>query len=231
MKNQNQLLKTWSVPYIAMSPISLYRLYRTLTLLYSGKVGELEAWQAANEISDHSFGANGKKQVITGLNRARKQEKNNMAFVNEKVSHQDKTRIFSFVTLEKVKERAKWVHRLQDPYRWTVDHDRGVYLFYLSGGGRDQLDYYALVIGDEFVVFNLDMKGLGDDTVGLKHNWGVYDLIIPLSLKSRQEEIKQLIREGLEEMAYFRPLKDGGTFDNPNTVKRGNILSFNVEFK
>jgi len=36
-----------------------------LTLLYSGKVGELEAWQAANEISDHSFDANGKKQIVT----------------------------------------------------------------------------------------------------------------------------------------------------------------------
>jgi|GEM_PF-1716704 len=36
-----------------------------LTLLYSGKIGELEAWQAANEISDHSFDANGKKQVVT----------------------------------------------------------------------------------------------------------------------------------------------------------------------
>jgi len=154
-----------------------------------------------------------------------------MAFVNEKISDQDKARISSIITFEKVKERAKWIHKVHEPYRWTVDHDRGVYLVYLTGGGREQQDYYTLGIGDEFVVFNLDDRWLGDDSVGQKHDWSVHNLIIPISLKSRQEEIKQLIREGLEEMAYFRPLNDGGTFDNPNTVTRGNILSFNVEFK
>jgi hypothetical protein len=154
-----------------------------------------------------------------------------MAFVNEKISDEDKARISSIITFEKVKERARWITRIQDPYRWTVDHEQETYLVCLVGRGREQLAYYVLGIGDEFIVFNLDEKGVGSDTTGLNLAWEVHDLNIPPVLEPRRNEIKQLIREGLEEMAYFRPLNDGGTFDKPNTAVRGNILSFNVEFK
>ncbi|MGJ0486227.1 MAG: calcium-binding protein [Methylomicrobium sp.] len=36
-----------------------------LTLLYSGSMGDIQAWQAAVEISNHSFDMDGKKQVVT----------------------------------------------------------------------------------------------------------------------------------------------------------------------
>lgn len=158
-----------------------------------------------------------------------------MAFVNEKISDQDKKRLSSTITLEKVKERARWIHgfHISTTNTWTCDHDRGVYLVCLVGKGRedDQLAYYALGIENDFVIFKLEEHWLGDSTVGIEHHWTVHDLKIPKGLDPRRDEIKLLIQEGLKESAYFSPFADGGTFDNPNTIARKNILSFNVEFK
>jgi hypothetical protein len=61
--------------------------------------------------------------------------------------------------------------------------------------------------------------------------YGPTALVIPPLLESRREEIKQLIREGLEEYAYLRAAADGGTYENPNTVARANIISIEIEFK
>ncbi|MCQ8130867.1 hypothetical protein [Methylomonas rivi] len=158
-----------------------------------------------------------------------------MAFVNEKISDQDKKRLLSTITFEKVKERDRWIHgfHISTTNTWTCDHDRGVYLVCLVGKGRedDQLAYYALGIENDFVIFKLEDHWLGDESVGMEHHWTVHDLKIPKNLESRKEEIKLFIREGLKESAYFRPFANGGTRDNPNTVERWNILSFNVEFK
>jgi len=116
---------------------------------------------------------------------------------------------------------------------WTCDHERGVYLVWLVGKGReeDQLAYYALGIDNEFVVFNVDAHWLGDSLSGIEHHWTISNIKIPKTLESRSEEIRQFIQAALKERAYFNPFADGGTFDNPNTISRKNIISFNVEFK
>ena len=114
-------------------------------------------------------------------------------------------------------------------------------------------------------MFNVERKVKGNDSIGLQEHCNVYDLRIPAELESRREEIKQLIRESLEEatlhvnkehiigilkealivwgedgrenkyalyrIVYFRPFADGGTRANPNITVRGNIVSFEVEFK
>lgn len=158
-----------------------------------------------------------------------------MAFVNEKISDQDKKRLSSTITFEKVKERARWIHgfHISTTNTWTCDHDRGVYLVCLVGKGRedDQLAHYALGIDNEFVIFKLEEHWLGDESVGTEDQRIVHDLKIPKALEPRREEIKLLIQDGLKESAYFSPYANGGTFDNPNTIARNNILSFNVEFK
>jgi len=156
-----------------------------------------------------------------------------MAFVNEKISDEDKSRISSAITFEKISAQAQWIPRFPEPSWRTVDREKGAFLIFLTGGGREQLPYYALAIDGQTVVFMFNVKrgGEGSDTTGTKEHWEVHDLRIPAVLESQREEVKQLIREGLEEYANFRPLADGGTFENPNTVARGNIISFNVEFK
>ena len=157
-----------------------------------------------------------------------------MAFKNEKIPEQDKVRIAPLVNYERLKKFYLGVVDNIDPIWWTVDREKDVYLISLGGGGRGepgQMPYCVLGIGDQIVFFNVIQRWQGDKTVGLKHNWEVHNLRIPAALKSRREEIKQLIREAMEEYSYFRPFADGGTRDNPNTTARGNIISFNLEFK
>lgn len=156
-----------------------------------------------------------------------------MAFVNEKIPEQDKPRFTAVINYENLRKQARYIPEFRSDLLnlWTIDRARGVYVIFVTGGGREQLGYYAIVIDGQSIVFNVDRRVKGHDSIGLQEHWDVYDLLIPLSIESRREEIKQLIREGLEEMAYLRATANGGTFENPNTVARGNIVSFEVEFK
>lgn len=154
-----------------------------------------------------------------------------MAFANEKISDEDKSRIASEITFEKINAQAQWIPEFSKPSRWSVDRERGAYLIFLTGGGREQLPYYVLGIVGKTVVFNVDDKSKGNHSSGIHGHYEVHDLRIPPVLELRREEVKQLIREGLEEYACFSPLADGGTFENPNTVARWNFISFYVEFK
>jgi len=156
-----------------------------------------------------------------------------MAFINEKIPEQDRAEFEAVINYENLRKQARYITEFEPKYNlfWTIDRERGIYILFVIGGGREQLDYYALVIDGQAVVFNVDIKGKGNQCLGIQRHLDIYDLVIPYPLESHREEIKQLIREGLEEMAYFRPLADGGTRDNPNMSARGNIISFEVEFK
>lgn len=154
-----------------------------------------------------------------------------MAFVNEKIPDADKAKIASEVSFEKIRIVAKWIPEYREPILWTVDRERRVYLIFLTGGGREQLPYYVLGIEGNTVVFNVDNKSKGDDAQGITGLYIVRDLRIPLALENRRTEINNLISEALKEDAFCRPFSDGGTYANPNMAARGNILSFNVEFK
>ena len=156
-----------------------------------------------------------------------------MAFVNEKIPEKDRATFESVINYENLKKQAPYIPEFQ-PKRlpwWTIDRERGVYVLGVTGGEREQMHYCALVIDGKAVVFNDNQKTTGAENTGLEDHWDIYDLRIPAELEPRREEIKQLIREGLEEKAYFRPFANGGTADNPNTLARGNIISFEVEFK
>ncbi|WFP49182.1 hypothetical protein PL263_13875 [Methylomonas sp. EFPC3] len=156
-----------------------------------------------------------------------------MAFVNEKIPEQDRGKFAAVINYENLRKQARYIPEFRSDLLnlWAIDRVRGVYVIFVTGGGREQLEYYVLVMDGQPVVFNVDQKIMGHDSIGLQEHWSVYDLLIPPSLESRREEIKQLIREALEEKAYLRATADGGTFANPNTVARGNIISFEVEFK
>ncbi|OQW79578.1 MAG: hypothetical protein BVN35_01705 [Proteobacteria bacterium ST_bin11] len=156
-----------------------------------------------------------------------------MAFVNEKITEQDKTKIGAVINYENIRKQARYIPEFDFPRTsfWVPDRERGVYLIFLTGGGREQLNYYALVIDDQPVIFNVDPIIKGNNSIGRQDHLNIYDLLIPEPLESRREEIKQLIREGLEEKAYLSFTADGGTANNPNLVARSKIISFDIEFK
>ncbi|PPC89172.1 MAG: hypothetical protein CTY34_12330 [Methylobacter sp.] len=156
-----------------------------------------------------------------------------MAFVNELIRENDKARISSIITYEKIRERVSYVHdfQLDITNTWTCDNERDCYLICLVGKGREeQLACYALGIGDEFVIFNVEEHLIGD-TNGIKYDLTVGRLSIPKNLEPLRETIKSLIYEALKERAYFKPFADGGTYLNPNTKARNNVISFNLKFK
>ncbi len=164
-----------------------------------------------------------------------KKESSGMAFVNEKISDQDRQRISSLVNYEKLSAISRWIHRFQIPSYWTADHGRRTYLIKLGGGGSPddvgRMPYAVLAIDDQIVLFNVVSKDKGNAIAGIQANKEIHNLSIPPALESRKDEIKQLIREALEENVFFDPFADGGTVANPNTVARSNVISINVEFK
>jgi hypothetical protein len=197
--------------------------------------------QALSKIgtAEYSGVASGENQIlarpICPLIAAQKSthKRETMVFKNEQIPEQDRAEFESVINYENLKKQAPYITEFRsDRIRWwTIDRERGVYVLDVIGGGREQLPYGALVIDSKAIVFNFDKKIKGSDSIGLEEHWDIYDLRIPAELESRREEIKQLIREGLEEMAYWRPFADGGTVANPNAVARANIISIEIEFK
>jgi hypothetical protein len=154
-----------------------------------------------------------------------------MAFVNEIISEKDKVKLSTILTFEKIRAQAKYVPEFTMPEFWAIDRNRGVYVLFLTGGGREQLPYYVLGMEGLCVIFNVKNMSNGNYSMGIYGCYEVHDLRIPPALEPRRDEIKQLIREGLEEDENFRPTADGGTWQNPNMTARANYLSFKVEFK
>lgn len=162
------------------------------------------------------------------------QENTIMAFVNEAIPEQDKQKVNALVNYQAISAIQRWGSQFNMPAWWTIDRERDVYLLNLSAGGppdSGEMPFSVLVVEEQIVFFNVVLKGEGNSTIGLNWQKEIYNLHIPQALESRREEIKQLIREALEENVCFDPFADGGTITKPNTVARKNILSFNVEFK
>ena len=157
-----------------------------------------------------------------------------MAFVNEAIPEQDKQKVNALVNYQAISAIQRWGSQFNMPAWWTVDRERDVYLLNLSEGGppdSGEMPFSVLVVEGKIVFFNVVSKGTGDNIIGLNKVKEIHNLHIPQPLEARQEEIKQLICDALEEKEYFKPFADGGTIAKPNTVSRWNILSFNVEFK
>lgn len=157
-----------------------------------------------------------------------------MAFVNEAIPEQDKQKVNALVNYQTINAIQRWGSQFTMSAWWTVDRERDAYLINLSAGAAPdsgQMPFSVLVVEEQIVFFNVVGKGTGDNINGLNKVKEIYNLHIPQALESRREEIKQLIREALEENEHFKPFEDGGTIAKPNTLARWNILSFNVEFK
>lgn len=159
-----------------------------------------------------------------------------MAFTNEKISDRDMAWVSTLVTYESISAIWQWVHRFSlFSSLWTVDRDKGAFLIHLGGGVPGHPDgpraSAVLILDGKVIVFNFEHRWPGNSTVGYDMRYEIYDLFVPSDLKSRCDEIKQLIFDALEESAHSMPFADGGTVANPNMTARWNIKSFSVEYK
>jgi len=158
-----------------------------------------------------------------------------MAFKNEKISEQDLEWVSKLVNYESIRAISRWVHQFSNLSHWTADRENNAFLLKLGGGGNPndvgRMAYAVLILDGQVIVFNLVDRRGGNSTVGMELTMEVHKLIVPPALEQRREEIKRLLREALNEDAYWNPFADGGTVANPNTVARKNLKYFNVEFK
>jgi hypothetical protein len=115
-----------------------------------------------------------------------------MAFVDEVMPENDKVRIASIITREKIRERVSYVHGLllHTTNTWTGDAERDSYLICLVGKGREEEPAcYTLGVGDEFVIFVLEESSVVSAN-GAEINIEVSRMNIPKKLDSLREQIK-----------------------------------------
>lgn len=126
-------------------------------------------------------------------NRTWKEGELAVAFVNEKIPEADRNKL----EMEKCREVFSF---FSEPTRWVADRERDIYLFHLGGGGaeRESPTYFGLNVQGEIVIFESVRHGVGDNKVGVVISHKISGLRIPQLLKTRKEEIKHLIREGLD---------------------------------
>lgn len=204
-------------------------------LSWNEKVGPQNMRQHLNTVD-------GARQTVRKIN-TQQEEKTIMAFKNEIISEQDREWVAKLVTYENIKavsRRLGGVHGVHDSGAltrkwWTANHDQNAYFISLGGGGHPddigRMPYAVLAFDRQIILFNLVRKGTGNGIVGRHVVYEIHNLTVPLALESREEEIKQILREALEEYTYCSPFADGGTVAHPNLRARSFVKSVNVEFK
>lgn len=121
-----------------------------------------------------------------------------MAFLTEEISINDKAKI----DINKMKLTAG-IYYAPEPSCWAIDRDRDAFVMFLGGGGPEIPKFYILSLGGQVVVFEANWTGEGNWTTGIQLSCTVSNLRIPVAIEARKEEIKQIIREALEEYCEF----------------------------
>ena len=123
-----------------------------------------------------------------------------MAFVNEKLTDNDKEFISSFKfhnPIGRLNELAPL------PEEWSIDKKNNYYLICLGGQGRlfDEEyppNYYHLIIDNKSVEVEARFKCKGNYFTGVEILWKVQRIYVPHSLNYiSSEKIKDIVREAL----------------------------------
>lgn len=125
-----------------------------------------------------------------------------MAFVNESIPAEQKAK-FDF----KVFRNPHIPSRPISTSRWTVDHDRNVFLLRLGGGGPWEggdapmpREYLVLCWKGDVIKFEALCSGEGPIS-NWSSRWEVLVVHIPPHLEAQRDMILKFIHEGLETMA------------------------------
>jgi hypothetical protein len=121
-----------------------------------------------------------------------------MAFVNERITEEDKKRIdFSAIKLPIFYDRPIPNDHL---YKWTVDREREVFFMRLKRRGEEfpNSSFYTLWWKGDIIYLELET-----DIWTNECKWIVRMLKIPHHLQGKREEIVQLLKEALEVFGSF----------------------------
>jgi hypothetical protein len=139
-----------------------------------------------------------------------------MAFVNEKISEEDKMRIEP--VLKKIASEANFIYHYSAPQYWTIDRERDLYLVHLTSNAPDWFgDYYVFGIDGQYITFYADPNPSGNPTWS-KNYLLICELEMPSNLEEYRTKINQLIIESLKKGAWFNPFSIGSNSNNQNTI-------------
>ena len=67
-------------------------------------------------------------------------EKKTMAFVNEKIPESDRARFEAVINYENLRKQARYIPEFRSDLRnlWTIDRERGAYMIFVTGGGKNK---------------------------------------------------------------------------------------------
>jgi hypothetical protein len=120
-----------------------------------------------------------------------------MAFVNEKLTDEDKKFISSFEfhnPIGRINELARI------PEKWSIDRENNYYLICL--GGRGELDseyppnYYKLIVNTDVIDIKARYKTVGNGKTGIKITWKIESIVV--NLKNTDIDIQQIAKLALE---------------------------------
>ena len=118
-----------------------------------------------------------------------------MAFVNEAISGADKSKYDAF------NFKSPFNGEPVPAWKWTIDHERDVFLVWLGGQGGEQSEipgFYVLVWKDQAIPFSAFSKGCGNYHTGIELWWNVFDIRIPQHMESKREEVIELVKEAID---------------------------------
>lgn len=119
-----------------------------------------------------------------------------MAFVNEAISEADMD-IFNSYKLES----PFTANLLIEPYKWTIDRERDVFLVSLGGQGREHSEipeYYALVWKKNIIIMETFSGGVGSASTGVEKWWKITSIKVPESLMQEKDTVMDLIKEAFD---------------------------------
>src|SRR4051812_32800970 len=121
-----------------------------------------------------------------------------MAFVNEYVSDADR-RAIDFSVIKQAPLNKDPI----DPYMWTIDRDRNVFLMRTGSGGADESEVQHVALWLQGQVVPATIRSRYDDRQKELLVWELQNLDVPEHLRARRSDILQLLREALDEYGSF----------------------------
>lgn len=119
-----------------------------------------------------------------------------MAFIRERLTEETKKKLYSYklnnpVTLDPL-----------NPFRWFIDKERN--MIFLGLGGQGILGgeipaYYALIWEEKVIVVETFSKAESIDQLTEEGHWYITDIQAPVSLKGKEEEIMELVKDTIVE--------------------------------
>jgi hypothetical protein len=115
-------------------------------------------------------------------------------FVNEIIGEEDKSKI------DWSKFKAWPFSQPHQPWKWTVDKDRNVFLVSLEGRGPygERPEVYVLCWRKEIIRFEAEVRSDSLAAADFDLFWVIWNIKIPDHLKLKREEIISDLREAID---------------------------------